>query len=400
MTMAEYDLPLVVALGAVMFVTWWRHRKDVDKITRELEQAHDLAEQREHERDLAQEELFRRLYEEKELNKEKTQFQSQLMDYEKYAALAQLALGAAHEINNPLLGILSHLELELNDHQDSEQRLEIEQCIAGARRISSTLRGLVSYARPGPLVLSKMNLQRLASDTITFIEHQPLLRGKHLGNEIPADLPCIRADANQLSQVLMNLLLNAAEDATAQEGTRDGLASQVPSRAPLLLAPDKMSSMLQLPLRRAVCKDVDAIVRLVNLAFLAESPYITGERIDADGVRVMFGKGVFLLAEQADALVACVFVSPRGERAHLGLVSVAPDRQGAGLGSQLMAGAEAHCRAAGYREMELRFINHRTELLRFYRKLGFAETGMTEQMPDTSRIKVPFHFVQMCKRLV
>ena len=117
-----------------------------------------------------------------------------------------------------MLGILSHLELELNATQDQEQRLEIEQCIVGARRISSTLRGLVNYARPGPLVLSKINLQRLACDTITFIEHQPMLRGKHLVNEVPTDLPHIRADANQLSQVFMNLLLNAAE-ATSEGGT-------------------------------------------------------------------------------------------------------------------------------------------------------------------------------------
>jgi signal transduction histidine kinase len=223
---AGYVLPLAAALGVVMFLTWRLHRKDVSRITHELKQAHDLAEQREHERDLAQEELFRRLYEERELNKEKIQFQSQLTEYEKYAALAQLALGAAHEINNPLLGILSHLELELNAAQDQEQRLEIEQCIAGARRISSTLRGLVNYARPGPLVLSKINLQRLASDTIAFIEHQPMLRGKHLLNQIATDLPHIRADANQLSQVLMNLVLNAVE-ATSEGGTITVSASKL-----------------------------------------------------------------------------------------------------------------------------------------------------------------------------
>jgi signal transduction histidine kinase len=215
---ALYVLPLAVAASVVMFVTWWMHRKDVSKVARELEQARDLAQQREKERDLAQEELFRRLYEERELNKEKIQFQSQLTEYEKYAALAQLALGAAHEINNPLLGILSHLELELNAAIDPEQRMEIEQCIAGARRISSTLRGLVNYARPGPLVLSKISLHRLTADTIAFIEHQPMLRGKKLVNQVPADLPHIRADANQLSQVLMNLLLNAAE-ATVEGGT-------------------------------------------------------------------------------------------------------------------------------------------------------------------------------------
>ena len=169
------------------------------------------------ERDLAQEEVFRRLYEERELNKEKTQFQAQLAEYEKYAALARLALGAAHEINNPLLGILSHLELELNITTDAEQRAEIEQCIAGAKRISNTLRGLVNYARPGPLVLSKISLYRLVMDTLGFLEGQPMLRGKTLENHVPVQLPHIRADANQLSQVLMNLLLNAAE-ATPEGG--------------------------------------------------------------------------------------------------------------------------------------------------------------------------------------
>jgi GNAT superfamily N-acetyltransferase len=160
-----------------------------------------------------------------------------------------------------------------------------------------------------------------------------------------------------------------------------------------------IAGMDPLPLRPAEPKDIDAIVRLVNLAFLAERPYIEGERVNAEGVREMLTKGTFLLAEQEGALVACVFVSAQGERAHLGLVSVDPARQGAGLGSQLMAAVELYCRAAGYGEMELRFINHRSELLRFYQRQGFAETGVTEILPDVQRIKIPFHFVQMCKRL-
>jgi signal transduction histidine kinase len=212
-----YVLPVVFVGFAVTFAIWRIKRQDAEKLAAQLQQARQLAQQRERERDLAQDELFRRLYEERELNKEKIQFQAQLSEYEKYAALAQLALGAAHEINNPLLGILSHLELECKN-ATGEARAEIEQCIDGAKRISSTLRGLLNYARPGPLVLSKISLQRLIADTLTFLENQPMMRGKHLENNVPADLPLIRADANQLSQVLMNLLLNAAQATT--EGGR------------------------------------------------------------------------------------------------------------------------------------------------------------------------------------
>src|SRR3954453_11690038 len=212
-----YLFPLAAMVVATAFVIWYLRHHQIRDISEQLKTKTDLLQQLSHERDLAQEELFRRLYEERELNKEKTQFQAQLTEYEKYAALAQLALGAAHEINNPLLGILSHLELELKSTTDEEAKLEITQCIEGAKRISATLRGLLNYARPGPLVLSKISVQRLISDTLSFLENQPLLRGKQLENLVPDDLPLIRAVANQLSQVLMNLLLNAAQ-ATPEGG--------------------------------------------------------------------------------------------------------------------------------------------------------------------------------------
>jgi signal transduction histidine kinase len=176
----------------------------------ELQRARELADHREYERNLAQQELVRRLEEERELAKEKLQFDSQLAEYEKYASLAQLALGAAHEINNPLLGIMSHLELE-SRHVTGDQHTEVQQCIEGTKRISSAVRGLLDYARPGPLLLGKVNLFKLVAETLKFVEHQPMFRHLALANRVPLDLPPITADVNQLSQILMNLLLNAAQ---------------------------------------------------------------------------------------------------------------------------------------------------------------------------------------------
>src|SRR5215470_12729810 len=150
-----------------------------------------------------------------------------------------------------------------------------------------------------------------------------------------------------------------------------------------------------LTFRAADIRDIDAIVRLVNRAFVAESPYVEGERVNGDIVREMWPRGTFVLGEENDILLACIFIEPRAQQAHLGLVSVEPARQGEGLGAELMRAAENRCRAAGFREMELRFIDQRTELERFYQRMGFTRSGVTEAA--TAMAKVPFRFVQMIK---
>jgi len=208
-----------LALGVVLAVGAWHYAlRYVTRLTDEVCQALDVARERERERDLAHQELARRFEEERDLARQKVQFQAQLADYEKSAALAQLALGAAHEINNPLLGILAHLELELRQASGDDERAEIEQCIEAGRRISTTLHGLLNYARPGPLQLTTIRLDQLVTDTLAFLRRHPLFRGKQLEKQIAPGLPRITADANQVSQMLMNLLLNAA-DATPEGGT-------------------------------------------------------------------------------------------------------------------------------------------------------------------------------------
>src|ERR1022692_3025651 len=99
---AHYLLPLTFVALVVMFMVWRLQRREWKRVCEALKQATELKQQLERERDLAQEEVFRRLYEDSELNKEKVQFQAQLAEYEKYSTLAQLALGAAHGINNQI----------------------------------------------------------------------------------------------------------------------------------------------------------------------------------------------------------------------------------------------------------------------------------------------------------
>jgi len=210
-------LAILLIAGVVFAVAWRAYGKNTQKLQGELQLAREQAAERERERDLAQGDLLLRLDQERELNKQKMQLQAQLADYEKNAALAQMALGAAHEINNPLLGILSHLELELKVAVP-EARAEIEQCIESVKRISTTTRGLLNYARPDPLRVSRIQLSSLVAELLAFLEYQPLLRPLRVENHVITELPAIYADSQQLSQVLMNVLLNAAQ-ATPPGGT-------------------------------------------------------------------------------------------------------------------------------------------------------------------------------------
>jgi GNAT superfamily N-acetyltransferase len=150
--------------------------------------------------------------------------------------------------------------------------------------------------------------------------------------------------------------------------------------------------------RVALLDDAEAIARLVNLAFSAECMFIAGDRTNPDGIRNLFVKGEFLLLEDPETLVGCVYLEPRGTNSYLGLLAVDPAKQGAGLGSQLMAEAEERCRSAGRQVMELTVVNRRTDLLRFYGKRGYVETG-TEPFPAPARMKVPVHLIRMEKPL-
>ena len=148
-------------------------------------------------------------------------------------------------------------------------------------------------------------------------------------------------------------------------------------------------------IRRAEVNEAGAIARVINAAFVpAEAFFVEGDRIGVDGVRELFGKGTFLVA---DEYAGAVYVEPRGERAYLGLLSVEPSRQGSGLGRRLMAAAEDHARRHGCRFMDIRVVNLRTELPPMYEKLGYFQAS-TEPWPDAPS-KLPCYFICMTKEI-
>ena len=153
-----------------------------------------------------------------------------------------------------------------------------------------------------------------------------------------------------------------------------------------------------IPIRDAKKTDVEAMVRLVNTAFLIEEFFIERDRTNPEAIRRLMEKGKFLLAEDGLSLAGCVYVELRGERGYLGMLSVDPGHQGMGLGRQLLAAAEDFFREAGCLFSDLLIVNVRTELLRMYRQLGYVEIG-TAPYDDKSPTKIPVHFIAMSKSL-
>jgi GNAT superfamily N-acetyltransferase len=134
------------------------------------------------------------------------------------------------------------------------------------------------------------------------------------------------------------------------------------------------------------------------MAFRVELPFIDGDRTHPEGVRGYMKKGKFLLAEDSSGLAGCVYVELRGDRGYLGLLGVAPRRQGAGLGRKLMAAAEEFFREANCLAVDLRIVSARTPLPAFYRHLGYVETG-TAPFPHDAPAKVPCHYILMSKSI-
>lgn len=154
--------------------------------------------------------------------------------------------------------------------------------------------------------------------------------------------------------------------------------------------------------RLAELTDIAAIASLINDAFrIAEGFFIDGDRIDEPGVKKLFKSGHFLLAEQDANLVGCVYVELKSLvplRSYLGLLSVAPSQQHAGIGSQLMEFAESYCRNHESTAMDILVVNLREELPAFYESRGYAVTG-SSPFPVDGTTKLPCHFIEMSKPL-
>jgi signal transduction histidine kinase len=152
-------------------------------------------------------------------NKQLKQTQEELIRTEKLASIGRFAAGVAHEVGNPLgaiFGYTSILEKEGIDREEARDYLKrIEKEI---ERINRIVRELLDYARPSKLEIREVDVNKVVENTLSLLSYQKNFRNIETQLELQLDLPVVMGDESQLSQVFINIVLNAI-DAMPTGGT-------------------------------------------------------------------------------------------------------------------------------------------------------------------------------------
>jgi two-component system, NtrC family, sensor kinase len=144
--------------------------------------------------------------------------ENKIIQSEKQASVGRLAAGVAHEINNPLTGVLTYTHMLLRRKDlDPEVRADLETVAAATERVRKIVKGLLDFSRQTKLDPEPTDINRLVSTTVALMENQALVKGVAVKFIAGDALPLVTLDRSQMQSVLMNLIINAL-DATDPGG--------------------------------------------------------------------------------------------------------------------------------------------------------------------------------------
>ncbi len=138
--------------------------------------------------------------------------QAHLLKTEKLAAVGKLAAGVAHEINNPLTGILTNSSLMLQDLPDDHPwRDDVQTIVNETLRCRRIVKGLLDFARQTKPQRTLLSMNQVVEEVLALVRNQASFRNIQISLDLAPDLPTVLADGDQMRQVVLNIVLNAAD---------------------------------------------------------------------------------------------------------------------------------------------------------------------------------------------
>lgn len=150
---------------------------------------------------------------------ERRSLENDLIQSEKLAAVGQLAAGVAHEINNPLAAIIANAQLLERDLPVDADTIESLALIEEAgQRASLVVRGLLDFAHRDTYDFEPTDINKSIQSAVALAQHEIASRGIDLTLELSNDLPIVQASPTHIQEVWINLIMNALDAITSQEG--------------------------------------------------------------------------------------------------------------------------------------------------------------------------------------
>ena len=160
--------------------------------------------------------------------------QARVIHQEKMAAFGLLAAGIAHEVGNPLAALSSLVQLLRRRQPDTYSLEKLDLAARQLDRIGRTLRELVDFSRPGPLVEGPVRIREVVDEALGIAKYYHSTKGRIITTELAEDVPNVRAVRDHLVQVVLNLVLNAI-DATVKGGRIDIKAETIEQNGTFLV---------------------------------------------------------------------------------------------------------------------------------------------------------------------